>query len=205
MTAFATQALANRANAQLSTGPRTEEGKRVSSQNSVTDGLTAAQIFVRPDEESDFLILQDSLLTELQPTGIIQNEFFNLILHAAWNIRRCYTLEMQIQNDALDKGLLDALLDDELSLKLDRIYRYKKMHESSQRRAISQLRRLQSENVWRRESQLFLEDPILADTPKIQLTLRRVKATNERAKLDIVRRNIESFMAPPPLDRDNRL
>ena len=43
MTAFATQALANRANAQLSTGPRTEEGKRVSSQNSITDGLSAAQ------------------------------------------------------------------------------------------------------------------------------------------------------------------
>ena len=197
MTAFATQALANRANAQLSTGPRTEEGKRVSSQNSITDGLSAAQIFVRPDEESDFLILQSSLLAQIQPAGIIQNEFFDLILHAAWNIRRCYTLEMQIQNDALDKGLLDALLDDELSLKLDRVYRYKKMHESSQRRAVSQLRRLQSEDLWRREHQQFIDDPILADTTKIELTLRRLKATQERAKLDIVRRNIESFMAPP--------
>ena len=204
MSASAAQALANRANAQLSTGPRTKEGKRVSSQNSVTDGLTAAQIFVRPDEESDFLILQDSLYTELQPTGIIQNEFFNVILHAAWNIRRCYTLEKQIQNDALDKGLLDALLDDQHSLKLDRIYRYKKMHESSQRRAISQLRRLQSENVWRRENQLFLEDPILADTTKIELTLLRVKSSSERTKLDIMRRNIETFTAPPHLHRDNR-
>ena len=33
----------------------------------------------------------------------------------------------------------------------DRIYRYRKMHESSKRRAMAELRQLQTEQLWRRE------------------------------------------------------
>src|ERR1700681_2307173 len=42
--------IANAANAQLSTGPRTDEGKRHSSQNARTHGLTAQQPVI-PDED----------------------------------------------------------------------------------------------------------------------------------------------------------
>ena len=204
MATSAVQIAANRGNAQNSTGPRTEEGKRVSSMNALTTGLTAASIFVRPDEEPDFVEFRSSLKAELQPEGATQNHHFTLILHAAWNIRRCLLLETQIQHEALSKGLDDALLDDELVRKLDRVYRYRKTHESTHRRASASLRQLQSEQLWRRENQELQEESILTDTKNVLGRLRHDNAVEQRANLDVLRQHIESFIAPPPLPRGTR-
>jgi hypothetical protein len=45
---------ANRANAQLSTGPKTEEGKQKSSANAVVYGFTASKLYIRPEEQEIF-------------------------------------------------------------------------------------------------------------------------------------------------------
>ena len=45
------QTTANQLNAQLSTGPRTPEGKSTSSQNSTKHGLTCAYPVIRSEEE----------------------------------------------------------------------------------------------------------------------------------------------------------
>jgi regulator of protease activity HflC (stomatin/prohibitin superfamily) len=44
------QLSANRANAQLSTGPRTENGKRISSLNAVSTGLTGQTVLLPSDD-----------------------------------------------------------------------------------------------------------------------------------------------------------
>ncbi|HEY3743884.1 MAG TPA: hypothetical protein VGL53_28770 [Bryobacteraceae bacterium] len=206
MATSAVQIEANRANARHSTGPRTEQGKSASSRNATTTGLTSSKIFVRPDEQEAFDELSDTLLGELQPVGETQLHHFDLILHAQWNIRRCFELEAQIQNEAISKGLADALLDDELARKLDRIYRYKKMHESSHRRASSELRHLQTECLWRQNNdQNPDEESILVDTAKVTIKRNHAKVLKERASLDVVRRNIESFIAPPVINRHDRV
>jgi hypothetical protein len=195
--ATAAQVTANRANAQLSTGPRTEEGKQASAANSVSTGLTSATIFVRPEEAETFGQFDAALLAEFQPEGVNQDHLYTLILHAAWNIRRCYTLEAQIQNEAIAQGLPDALLDDTLSLKLDRIYRYKKMHESSYRRAVVELRRLQTEEVWRRENQELLDESVLINSGAVMTGLR-MRSTREAAH-DVSRleRQIHEYINAP--------
>ena len=81
--ATAAQALANRANAQHSTGPRTDAGKQASAANAVTTGLTAAKVFIRPDEQADFDVLREGLSDELQPDGTVESLLFDRILHAA--------------------------------------------------------------------------------------------------------------------------
>jgi hypothetical protein len=85
MAASAAQITANRANALLSTGPRTEEGKLASSSNSTSTGLTAAKIFVRPDEQDEFDAFEAGLRTELRPDGHTQQHILNRILHAAFS------------------------------------------------------------------------------------------------------------------------
>ncbi|HEY3738444.1 MAG TPA: hypothetical protein VGL53_01305 [Bryobacteraceae bacterium] len=206
MATSAVQIEANRANARHSTGPRTEQGKSASSRNATTTGLTSSKIFVRPDEQEAFDELNDTLLGELQPVGETQLHHFELILHAQWNIRRCFELEAQIQNEAISKGLADALLDDELVRKLDRIYRYKTMHESSHRRASSELRHLQTECLWRQSNDQNPDDEsILVDSAKVTIKRNHAKVLKERASLDIVRRNIESFIAPPVINRHDRV
>ncbi len=181
---------ANQSNAQLSTGPRTAKGKEASSPNATT-GLAATRIFVRPGEEQIFQEFESALLAELQPEGINEEHLFSLILHATWNIRRCFELEEQIQNEANAKGSPDAMLDDELAPKLDRIYRYRKMHESTYRKAISELRRLQTEAVWRRETQELLNEPIVVDTMKIlpslsSLTAQRAVEEGKQSERDLM-------------------
>ena len=196
MAATAVQITANRKNAQHSTGPRTEAGKRASSKNSLATGLTSAQIFVRPGEESAFAEFQSDLLGEMKPEGTTQNHHFTLILHAAWNLRRCLILEGEIQNEAIAKGI-DALLDDELAKKLDRIYRYKKMHESTHRQATAELRRLQTEQLWRQENQGLADESILTDTRVILSRLRKDKGVEERTNLDVLRQRIETAFITP--------
>ncbi|MEP6962947.1 MAG: hypothetical protein ABI995_12775, partial [Acidobacteriota bacterium] len=118
--ATAAQFTANQANAQLSTGPTTEEGKQTSSANAIKTGLTAVEIFVPQEEEPTFQALDEALCAEFYPEGATQVHLYTLILHASWNIRRCFALEIEIQNEALAQGFSDALMDDTLSRKLDR-------------------------------------------------------------------------------------
>ena len=196
MAASAVKITANRKNAQHSTGPRTEAGKLASSKNSLATGLTSAQIFVRPGEESAFAEFQSDLNAELKPQGTTQHHHFALILHAAWNLRRCLILEGELQNEAIAKGV-DALLDDELAKKLDRIYRYKKMHESTHRQATAELRRLQSEQLWRQENDGLEAQSILTDTQTVVGRLRKDRGVEERANLDVLRQRIESAFITP--------
>jgi hypothetical protein len=76
---------ANRANAQHSTGPKTEEGKAASSQNSRKHGLSAKTIFVAPERTEEFNALSDSLHAEVRPIGEIQRQYFEQMLHASWH------------------------------------------------------------------------------------------------------------------------
>src|SRR5690348_11032431 len=81
------QAAANAANAQLSTGPRTAEGKARSSHNAIKHGLTSKQLVIAPGEEEEFAGLHDSLLEQLAPEGALEMGIFNILCHAAWNLQ----------------------------------------------------------------------------------------------------------------------
>jgi len=76
---------ANAANAQLSTGPRTPEGKARSSQNARKHGLTARHFVVTEDEREEF----DEFLAEYEetvaPEGPIESTIFQELTVAAWN------------------------------------------------------------------------------------------------------------------------
>jgi hypothetical protein len=65
--ATAAQIAANRANAQKSTGPRTVEGKRRSSLNSLKWGLTAATLVLPHEDEIGYQETRGMLYTQYQP------------------------------------------------------------------------------------------------------------------------------------------
>jgi hypothetical protein len=158
---------ANRENALHSTGPRTEAGKQTSSSNALTTGLTATRIYVPPEDQPAFDAMKANLVAELNPSGELQLSLFISILHATWNAQRCITLEAALQNEAISKtGVLDAMFDDDFARKLDRIYRYKRMHDSTQCRAITELRKLQTEDFRRNEANPPIEPAVsvLVDT-----------------------------------------
>jgi hypothetical protein len=78
------QLAANAANAQLSTGPRTSEGKNRSSQNASKHGLTAREVVLAPGEQEEFDDLVADYQADVKPQGAIQQTLFNQLVAAAW-------------------------------------------------------------------------------------------------------------------------
>jgi hypothetical protein len=139
------RATTNVANAQLSTGPRTVDGKARSSRNAVKHGLTSKQLVIAPGEEDEFAELHDALHAQVSPEGALEMGIFNMLVHAAWNLERFRTLEARLMADGVD-----ALLDDRTAAALDRLQRYAAA-QRSYFRALRELRTLQSNRIHRRE------------------------------------------------------
>jgi hypothetical protein len=159
----------NEANHNGPTGPRTEEGKAISSQNALQTGLFAKQDFVLPDEYVEYSQTQLVLMNELSPEGILEQTFADEIMSANWRLRRCRLTEAALAMRSLE----DATFDDE---KLDRkqrsIDRARTAAHSVLRRSMAELRRLQTERQTRLEVD-ETEFPGLTDTVKV---LRAIKA-----------------------------
>jgi hypothetical protein len=169
---------ANQANAQLSTGPKTPQGKKASSLNAVKHGLTARELVICPEDQPAFEELHTAYLAELQPAGILETEMLNAIVHAAWNLRRIRILEA-----ALFDGAVDPLEDEQNEPKLARLSRYYKRFESTLLRATRELRTLQSNRAARANSPERIEAAPLAD-PHI---VARAKRTHWQEFTDSVR------------------
>ena len=133
------QILANRQNAQLSTGPATAPGKARSSQNARKHGLTAAVLIVRDDEREAFASLEASRATQLAPQGALEEIVFNQLLHAAWNQRRLRRLEAELFHHNLD-----PLADPAQAPTLDRYARYQARFDRAFHRALRELKALQN-------------------------------------------------------------
>lgn len=94
------QLLANRANGLRSTGPRTEEGKRIASRNSVTHGLLAGDILIQGENAAQYEAFRQHLLTDLDPCGQMEVLLVERIIGFFWRLRRAGRME---------QGLLDHL------------------------------------------------------------------------------------------------
>jgi hypothetical protein len=87
---------ANRANAQLSSGPKTEEGKRKSSLNAVKTGLTGATVLLSTDDAAEYQRHIAAYEKELQPVGLEESELVQSLADISWRLRRIPALEMAI-------------------------------------------------------------------------------------------------------------
>ena len=63
------QLAANRANAQLSSGPRTEEGKAASRANGLKHGLTGQGVVIPPDDLAEVARRSEALEAEMRPSS----------------------------------------------------------------------------------------------------------------------------------------
>ena len=139
--ATAVQVLANRENAQLSTGPTSEEGKAKAAQNAVRHHLTARGLIVPLGMEDDFALLEAGLLEHLMPLGDLQNLLFKRILECAWNVERCRRAEGDLFAPAEDKGIA-PLLDQNEDPRYARIQKYARQNENSMLKLMRELGRL---------------------------------------------------------------
>ncbi|MCP4567186.1 MAG: hypothetical protein GY841_06370 [FCB group bacterium] len=109
---------ANRKNAQKSTGPKTEKGKQIVSQNGVKHGLfTRALILNAPaltDDQNEYNSLVYSLVLELQPEGLFEDFLVRKIANCLWRSRRVILAE----NAQIERQLrnIDGQVDNAIGL-----------------------------------------------------------------------------------------
>ncbi len=139
---------ANQANAQHSTGPRTPEGKARAAANSRTHGLCAKDVLIAsPEEQTEFDELLALHLAQIKPHGSVEQVIFDAMIADTWNLRRVRRLET-----ALQQGVdpLEALDDEVLQTKLERIARHRTRIERSYFKALKELSRIQTARVLNR-------------------------------------------------------
>jgi hypothetical protein len=134
--------IANAANAQHNTGPRTEKGKRQSSQNARTHGLTAQRPAISEEDRAAFQQLREQLQAETKPQGPLQQIVFEELVHSAWNLGRVRAMEAELNASAPGALLTD---DDGCAAKLDRLARHHTRIERAFFRSLRELKALQTD------------------------------------------------------------
>ncbi len=85
---------ANRANAALSTGPRTEQGKSVSSRNAATHGLTSETLVIFHWESQDaFNALQQAFHARFRPLDAVEALLVDRMVDTTWRRNRAIAME----------------------------------------------------------------------------------------------------------------
>ncbi len=147
------QILANRQNAELSHGPVTAAGKARVSQNATKFGLFSVANFVRPEEEDIFNNFESGYLAELAPTTPLEQTLAREIIHAAWRLRRCASLEVAPPENLTGEEL------DRLQISIDRA---RSAAQRTFHRSLKELRRLQEGHL--HPAVLMLEQAKAMDT-----------------------------------------
>src|SRR5689334_7536532 len=97
------QRRANQRNAQLSTGPRTDEGKLNSSKNAIRHGLFAKTLTLTPDEADDFKTLVDGYIKHFRPSDPIEADLVEELAMAKMRQKRMWRLESDLLRLELDR------------------------------------------------------------------------------------------------------
>ena len=92
MTSFR-QIEANRRNAQLSTGPVTEEGKRRSRQNAVRHGLTAETVIDTLEDAGDYAAFEMTVTADYDAQSAVERELVLRLASLLWRLRRATAIE----------------------------------------------------------------------------------------------------------------
>ena len=119
------QILANRRNAQKSTGPRTNKGKAAVSQNAIQHGLSARQAIISSESKADFRLYRERMLSELAPASPMESMLAQRIVTLSWRLKRAGTIQNQT---------IDALNADMTSSPLNKLTKsmFFKRHNQSQ-------------------------------------------------------------------------
>lgn len=89
----------NRLNARKSTGPQSTEGKARSCMNALKHGVFAANLLVEGDDPQELAIFRLELLRCLRPCDLLQLQYAEQYIGAAWKLKRLQGSEVVLYND----------------------------------------------------------------------------------------------------------
>ncbi|MCU1328765.1 MAG: hypothetical protein JWN34_4135 [Bryobacterales bacterium] len=87
------QLMANQANAQKSTGPRTDEGKATARFNARRHGLTGQFYCMSEGDEAAYRVFESNLLADLKPVGAYESQLAISVIQDQWRLNRSRGVE----------------------------------------------------------------------------------------------------------------
>jgi hypothetical protein len=144
---------ANRRNAQMSTGPRSGEGKAAARLNALKHGADARSPVLPGEDPAALEALTVEYRRHYHPAGPEETFLVETLIQADWNRRRYARIETELANRLLAEiepcdfplGALFAA-DSPGSRMLDRVIRHREAAERAWFRAYKELQRLQAES-----------------------------------------------------------
>ena len=145
---------ANRANAQRSTGPKTEEGKAKSSRNRLSHGFLSNTRFLFDEDSEEFFALLNDLIGEYQPATPTEQFMVEDMAHNRWVSGRA----IRIQHDLLNRNYKNMAGELSISPDVDRqlplFIRYQTTADRAFHKAHTELVKAQKE---RKKSEIGFE------------------------------------------------
>ena len=86
----------NRQNAQRSSGPRTEEGKRVSRRNAERHGLTAETVIEILEDPEDYKAFEATIIADYDARTAVERELVLRLASLLWRLRRATGIETDL-------------------------------------------------------------------------------------------------------------
>jgi hypothetical protein len=139
--------VANRANAQHSSGPRTAEGKAISSRNSTKHGLSSKQIVIPGEDPADYDAHRAELVSTLKPANAVESDLVEELAANSWRLKRAHRFETAILAEIAagspdpDAAIAKAFLQQ--PKELERLIRYMTSIERAYWRVFNKLEAIQ--------------------------------------------------------------
>ncbi len=133
----------NKANAQHSTGPRTEAGKAASKYNAIRHGLTGKRLILDCEDPAHYEALRQDLIDSYKPADAAELMLVEEIAQNFWRLQRARNIEAENMNIGAEG--CDPIVGFSMSQRLfDPIRRYMTTIERAWHRAMQQLERTQA-------------------------------------------------------------
>jgi hypothetical protein len=162
------QRLANRENAQKSTGPNTPEGKQRSSMNGIRHGLCSRVVVLPHEDMQAYNAFRQQWFDEYKPQAITETQLVQRLCDCQWRLNRSASYEDGIyavghshHGDSVDTGspeidntILGSITASQRANDLNNLSRHEARVQKQFDSTFKQLRELQAERKHREKSEL---------------------------------------------------
>jgi hypothetical protein len=182
--------VANTANAQRSTGPRTAEGKAKSRLNAVRTGLTGRTVLLPADDAAIYRRHVQDFVDEFQPVGPRESELVQTLADHSWRLDRIASLEMAFYAHGLEQfheqfasrgELQGAFVQMHTFLQYEKQFRNLQVQEMRIRRNrekdTAELHRLQHARLYPKR-EVTVKQVVIPQAPRPESTNTRNASTN---------------------------
>src|SRR5438309_1341536 len=138
------QILANRENSKLSSGPATESGKQITSQNACQHNLTGGPALAPGESTEEYEQHIAAIIEEYEPYNDIAKYVVIKIAESMWRLDRCQRMEDELIASSPNPFMEE---DETLARKLERLERYKQAIERTYHRFVKEWRNLVDDDL----------------------------------------------------------